>query len=165
MLIWEFRFFFLCMLPRIGVSGRESILKCSSFVLKSNNVAVAEFEHSETIRPWALYTSCFCCCLTFSWLPKVLEATASEITAGFFCLFVFNTKSEVCPQAAVSVGPVGAESLHFWQVPGGSSVGAVGQETTLCQLLLYVIWVFPRVHGPELGTQCALNKCWLVHCI
>lgn len=35
-------------------SGREGILKCSGFVLKatiSNNVAVAEFEHSEIIRP------------------------------------------------------------------------------------------------------------------
>lgn len=77
----------------------------------------------------------YCCCLTFLLLPKVLEATASEITAGFY----IYTKSKVCTILLFQCVQVGLRVCISDKFLGGSSVGAVGQETTLCQLLLYVI--------------------------
>lgn len=167
-LIWESRFFFLCMLPRTGVSGREGILKRSGFVLKSNSKPQCCCS-SLNIQRWSdlglFILRAFAAVWRFSSLPKLLDALLLKSLQVFFLFSFLIPNPKSVPRLLFQWVQVGLRVCISDKFLGGSSVGAVGQETTFCQLLLYVIWVFPRVHGPELGTQCALNKCWLVHCI
>lgn len=64
--------------------GREGILKCSGFVLKSNNVAIVEFEFSVRLSDVEFFILRSFAASRFHGSPKILEASASEITAGCF---------------------------------------------------------------------------------
>lgn len=69
----------------------------------------------------------------------MLEATASEITTGFFLFSFLIPNPESVPGLLFQGVQVGLRVCISDKFLGGSSVGAVGQETTFCQLLLYVI--------------------------